>query len=63
MEKHTSITSYFVSGITALFGMLTLEDVALIVGIVCTIGTFAVNWYYKRKEAHAKISARAGFDS
>lgn len=29
---------------------LTLGDWAIIVGMVCTIGTFAINWYYRRKE-------------
>nr|WP_291973341.1 HP1 family phage holin [Candidatus Symbiopectobacterium sp.] len=29
---------------------LTLGDWAIVVGMVCTIGTFAINWYYHRKE-------------
>ncbi|MGL9735959.1 MAG: HP1 family phage holin [Symbiopectobacterium sp.] len=29
---------------------LTLRDWTIIVGMVCTIGTFAVNWYFRRKE-------------
>ncbi|WP_440863700.1 HP1 family phage holin [Symbiopectobacterium purcellii] len=29
---------------------LSLGDWAIIVGMVCTIGTFAINWYYRRKE-------------
>ena len=31
-------------------GVLSLNDWAVIIGITCTIGTFGVNWYYKRKE-------------
>ena len=56
MEKHSSISSissiwaYLTSMSTALFGGLTLQDVALWVGIITTIGTFAVNWYYKERE-------------
>ena len=56
MEKHSSISSissiwaYLTSVSTALFGGLTLQDVALWVGIITTIGTFAVNWYYKERE-------------
>ena len=56
MEKHSSISSdssilaYLASVSTALFGGLTLQDVALWVGIITTIGTFAVNWYYKERE-------------
>ena len=59
MEKHSSdssississIWAYLTSVSTAIFGGLTLQDVALWVGIITTIGTFAVNWYYKERE-------------
>lgn len=50
MEKHTSATAYVASFFTALFGGVTLQDVALAVGIITAIGTFAVNWYYKSRE-------------
>ena len=50
MEKHSSIWAYLASGATAIFGGLTLQDVALWVGIITTICTFAVNWYYKDRE-------------
>ena len=26
-----------------------LNDWAIIIGIICTVGTFTVNWHYKRK--------------
>ena len=61
MEKHSSISSiwaYLTSVSTALFGGLTLQDVALWVGIITTIGTFAVNWYYKDRE-HDREEERA----
>ena len=35
---------------------MTLSDWAIIVGIVCTIGTFGVNWYYKRKEREYRLN-------
>ena len=50
MEKHSSILAYLASVGTTIFGGLTLQDVALGVGIVTTLGTFAVNWYYKDRE-------------
>jgi len=50
MEKHSSFTAYVASVATALFGGLTLQDVALWVGIITALGTFAVNWYYKERE-------------
>ena len=50
MEKHSSIFAYIASMGTAIFGGMTLQDVALWVGIITTIGTFAVNWYYTERE-------------
>ena len=50
MEKHSSIWAYLAAVGTAIFGGLTLQDVALGVGIITTLGTFAVNWYYKERE-------------
>ena len=56
MEEHSSISNissiwaYLASVGTALFGGLTLQDGVLWVGIITTIGTFAVNWYYKERE-------------
>lgn len=37
---------------------LTLSDWAIIVGMLCTIGTFALNWYYKRKEFNLKVGGQ-----
>lgn len=50
MEKHSSIWAYLTSVGTAIFGGLTLQDVALWVGIITAVGTFVVNWYYKDRE-------------
>ena len=58
MEKHSSIFAYIASMGTAILGGLTLQDVALGVGIITTIGTFAVNWYYKERE-HDREEERA----
>ncbi|EKN4745171.1 phage holin family protein [Yersinia enterocolitica] len=35
---------------TTMLGALSLNEWALVIGIACTVGTFGVNWYYKRKE-------------
>ena len=49
--NHTSSSIAVGAGsATAMFGALSLNDWAIIIGIVCTIGTFVVNWYYKQKE-------------
>ena len=50
MEKHSSVWAYLTSLGTALFGGVTLQDVALWVGIITALGTFLVNWYYKGRE-------------
>ncbi|CDL84724.1 Similar to bacteriophage Gp13 protein (modular protein) [Xenorhabdus szentirmaii DSM 16338] len=35
---------------TAMLGALSLNNWAIIVGIICTAGTFVVNWYYRHRE-------------
>lgn len=50
MGKHSSVWAYLTSLGTALFGGVTLQDVALWVGIITALGTFLVNWYYKARE-------------
>ena len=50
MEKHASSVSYITGGSLFSWGTLTLNDVAMIVGITTGLGTFLVNWYYKRRE-------------
>lgn len=50
MEKHSSIASYLSGMGTAIFGGVTLQDAALWVGIITTVGTFAVNLYFKLRE-------------
>lgn len=51
MEKHSSVWAYIASVGTALFGGVTLQEIALWVGIITALGTFFVNWYYKEREA------------
>ena len=48
--SHTSSSIAMGTGsATAMFGALSLNDWAIIIGIVCTVGTFAINWHYKQK--------------
>jgi len=42
-----SATSYAVGGTTAAAGVMTLNDIALLIGIIATVGTFVVNLIYK----------------
>ncbi len=50
MDKIREQISYWVGCLTTAVGALSLNEWALITGIICTIGTFAINWYYKEKE-------------
>lgn len=50
MERHASTTAYTAGIGTGFFGSMTLNDAALLVGIVCTLGTFILNWYYKARD-------------
>ena len=37
-------------------GILSLNDWAVIIGILCTVGTFGINLYYKRKEREDRLN-------
>ena len=56
MDKIREWLSYWVGGLTTMGGVLSMNDWAIIIGIVCTIGTFGVNWYYKRKEREDRLN-------
>ena len=49
MNQTSSSVAVGTGSATAMFGALSINDWAIIIGIACTIGTFSVNWYYKRK--------------
>lgn len=50
MEKYSGIVAYILSCGLSLVGSLTLQKTAMWVGIVCTVGTFGVNLYFRHKE-------------
>ena len=49
MEKITSSTTYAIAAFLAFLGALTPQDIAFLVGAAVAVGTFFVNWYYRRK--------------
>lgn len=52
--------TYATAGVTTFAGF-TLNEIAVIVGIIATVLTAGVNWYYRAK--HARLAeARARFD-
>lgn len=50
MERHANAAAQSASIGTVIFGGLSLNEVALVVGIVCSVGTLLINWWYKHKE-------------
>lgn len=49
MEKLTSFITYSAALFLAWLGKLSPQDIAFLVGAAVGIGTFLVNWYYRRK--------------
>lgn len=49
MMEPTSKASYGASGLLATLGAMSINEWATTIGIVLAVGTFAVNWYYRRK--------------
>ena len=61
MSDKTTATNYTASGLTALWGMVTIDHIVAVIGVIICIATFVVNVYFKRKEdrrqeeLHAKL--------
>lgn len=58
-DHRTSFAAYVTSIWTSSVGFFSTTsqgDIAFYTGITCAIGTFVVNWYYKRQ--HLKLIAR-----
>lgn len=56
-EHKPTLVAYLTSVwtfIVGLFSTVTAPDLAVYVGIFCTLGTFFINWYYRREEARIK---------
>lgn len=58
VERHTGVVAYLTAGLTAALGGLTLQDWALLTGMATALGTFLVNWWYKRLERRDKLAVR-----
>ncbi|WP_063654012.1 phage holin family protein [Candidatus Arsenophonus triatominarum] len=53
-EKYSTPRVYVWSVLTSVMGFFTLDQWVGLIGIVCTVITCVVNWYYKRKEYRLK---------
>ncbi|BBG71234.1 HP1 family phage holin [Serratia marcescens] len=49
MERITSFLAYVVAMFLAWIGKYSPQDIAFMVGAAVGVGTFLVNWYYRRK--------------
>lgn len=49
MEKISSMFAYGLAALLAFIGALTPQDFDFLVGAAVAVGTFFVNWYYRRK--------------
>lgn len=49
MERITSFLAYAVVMFLAWIGRYSPQDIAFMVGAAVGVGTFLVNWYYRRK--------------
>ncbi|WP_216354883.1 HP1 family phage holin [Gilliamella apicola] len=58
MDKYTSPISYFWGVTCSMFGVLSLNDIAIIIGIIISIATFIINWIYKRRDFNHKKKLR-----
>lgn len=59
MTDKTTITSYAVNGLTAIFGMLTMEMVAIGVGITLGLITYATNFYFQKRRDKRELEQSA----
>ncbi|WP_181995195.1 phage holin family protein [Arsenophonus endosymbiont of Bemisia tabaci] len=55
IEKYTTGTAYGTSATTLLCGALSLSEWALVTGIICSVLTVGLNWYYRHKEYRLKV--------
>ena len=56
-QDKTGIASYAGSAIATVIGAMTVQEWAAVTGIVLAIGTFVVNWHYRRKSIAAQVIA------
>lgn len=61
MDKYSSPVSYLWGFLCTLFGALSLNDIAVIIGIFLSIATFIINWVYKRQDFLHKKTLREAF--
>ncbi|WP_179038402.1 HP1 family phage holin [Limnobaculum xujianqingii] len=51
LDRHITNLSYSMSVLVTTCGAMTLQEWMYVTGIAVAIGTFFVNWHYRRKTA------------
>lgn len=51
-QKSFTLASYLSSLISTIGGALTLNDIAILMGIFLAMLTFAINWFYQARRDH-----------
>ena len=51
-QKSFTLESYLSSLISTIGGALTLNDIAILMGIFLAMLTFAINWFYQARRDH-----------
>lgn len=58
MDKPTTVASYTASISTAAGGLMSLNTIALILGIIFTAATFFINWRSQQKRYELELQKR-----
>lgn len=58
MDRYTSQISYFWGALCTLIGAFSLNEIAIIIGIILSVATFIINWVYKRRDFQHKKNLR-----
>lgn len=53
MHERTATASYGISGLIIWLATLDWSTISMVVGIILGIGTFFINWHYKRANSKA----------
>ncbi|WP_392551598.1 HP1 family phage holin [Orbus wheelerorum] len=58
MDRYSSPVSYFWGAICTLIGAFSLNEIAIIIGIILSVATFFINWAYRRRDFQHKKKLR-----
>ncbi len=62
-HKAISTVAYSTSGVTTAGGLVSTNEIAISIGILCALGTFIVNWIYRAKQNKRDAEYKAKQDN